>query len=73
LGTNPRWKTLTEWNLGSSKGEIELTIRFYPSKVKKVIEEVITRNLQGREYDDATAKDLAMDIANQIKTATKGN
>jgi hypothetical protein len=41
--------------------------------VKKVIEEVITRNLQGREYDDATAKDLAMDIANQIKTATKGN
>ena len=39
-------------------------LRFYPSKVKKCIEEVVSRNLQGKEYDDSTAKDQAIDIAN---------
>lgn len=37
--------------------------RFYPSKVKACIEEVVVRNLKDKEYDHATAKALAEHIA----------
>ena len=45
---------------------IELTyisIRFYPSKVRHCIEEVVLRNLKDKEYDHATAKSLAESLA----------
>jgi len=37
--------------------------RFYPSKVKSLIEEVVLRNLKDKEYDHSTAKSLAESIA----------
>ena len=37
--------------------------RLYPSKVKQIIEDVITRNVKDKEYDHATAKTLAESIA----------
>ena len=45
--------------------------RFYPSKVKQIIEDVITRNVKDKEYDHATAKTLAESIADQIKMQVK--
>ena len=46
--------------------------RFYPSKVKACIEEVVVRNLKDREYEHATAKALAESIADQVKMSVKG-
>ena len=45
--------------------------RFYPSKVKGLIEEVVMRNLKDKEYDHATAKTMAESIADQIKMQVK--
>ncbi|CDW80687.1 UNKNOWN [Stylonychia lemnae] len=45
--------------------------RFYPSKVRSLIEEVILRNLKDKEYDHATAKTMAESIADQIKMQVK--
>ena len=45
--------------------------RFYPSKVKSCIEEVVLRNLKDKEYDHATAKLMAETIADQIKMQVK--
>ena len=47
------------------------TFRFYPSKVKSCIEEVVLRNLKDKEYDHATAKLMAETIADQIKMQVK--
>ena len=46
--------------------------RFYPSKVKECAQEVIERNLKDKEYDHASAKSQAENIADQIKMAVKG-
>ncbi len=46
--------------------------RFYPSKVKACIESVIVTNLKDKTYEHSSAKDLAMDISNQIKKAVTG-
>eukprot|EP00347_Sterkiella_histriomuscorum_P005168 403357635 len=45
--------------------------RFYPSKVRSLIEEVVLRNLKDKEYDHATAKSMAESIADQIKMQVK--
>ena len=47
------------------------TERFYPSKVKACIEEIVTGHLQDKEYDHPTAKNLAERIADQIKASVK--
>ncbi len=38
-------------------------LRFYPSKVKSCIEEVVMRNLKDKEYEHSTAKMMAETIA----------
>ena len=48
------------------------TDRFYPSKVRDLIEQVVTRNLRDREYDHPQSKNLAEKIADEIKAAVKG-
>ena len=45
--------------------------RFYPSKVKGVIEEIILRNVKDKEYDHANAKSMAESIADQIRASVK--
>ncbi len=45
--------------------------RFYPSKVKACIEEVIQRNVKDREYDHQMAKSLAENIVDEIKKSVK--
>ena len=46
--------------------------RFYPSKVKECIEDIITKNLKDQEvYDHQRAKFLAEKLADEIKTAVK--
>ena len=45
--------------------------RFYPSKVKGIIEEVVCNHLKDKEYDHAAAKNLAENIAGEIKTKVK--
>ena len=45
--------------------------RFYPSKVKACIEEVILRNLKDKEYDHSSAKAMAEMVADQIKMQVK--
>ena len=46
--------------------------RFYPSKVRAIIEEIVLRNVKDKEYDHANSKPLAESIAEQIKMAVKG-
>jgi len=55
------------WRLEPRENE-----RFYPSKAKALIEEVILRNLKDKEYDHTTSKTMAESIAEQIKMAVKG-
>lgn len=71
---------LTGSNLESTKGKtpslsiglhVYASSRFYPSKVRSLIEEVVLRNLKDREYDHATAKSMAESIADQIKMQVK--
>ncbi len=50
----------------------EFISRFYPSKVKCCIEEVVIRNVKDREYEHATAKSLVETIVEQIKISVKG-
>ena len=45
--------------------------RFYPSKVKAVIEDIILRNVKDKDYDHSTAKTLAESIADQIRASVK--
>ena len=45
--------------------------RFYPNKVKVIIEDVITRNVQDQEYDQAQAKTWVENIVRQIQTNVK--
>ena len=47
--------------------------RFYPSKVKGVIEDIILRNVKDKDYDHATAKTLAESIADQIRASVKAS
>ena len=48
------------------------TDRFYPSKVKTIIEQIVTTHLEGKEYDHAQAKTQAERIVDEIKAAVKG-
>ena len=45
--------------------------RFYPSKVRDLIKEIITKHLKDKEYEHAMAKTQAEKIVDEIKSATK--
>ena len=45
--------------------------RFYPSHVKKIIEDVVSTMMADKEYEHAQAKKWAEDIVQQVKTRTK--
>ena len=47
------------------------TDRFYPSKVKAVIETVILNYLKDKDFDQALAKSQAEKIAEDIKAGCK--
>ena len=38
--------------------------RFYPSKVKEIVENIVKHKLEGREYDHLQAKSQAEEIVN---------
>ena len=46
--------------------------RFYPSKVRDCISQIVTHYLKDKEYDHAAANTLAQKIADEIKSAVKG-
>ena len=45
--------------------------KFYPSQVKKVINEILEAKLTGVSYDDKLAQSLALDISNTVKIRCK--
>ena len=45
--------------------------RFYPTKIRDLIGNIITAQLKDKEYDHAAAKTLAEKIADEIKSAVK--
>ena len=67
---------MTEFNRPAFPNTYKLepmeTDRFYPSQVKKLIEQIVTHHLKDKEYEHAAAKVLAEKIADEIKTACKG-
>ena len=69
--------THTVWSLRKATGECNLfwligrACRFYPAKVKLIIEDVITRNVADKEYDQQQAKTWVETIVRQIQTQTK--
>ena len=46
--------------------------RFYPSKVRDCVEQIVLHHLKDKEYDHAHAKNMAERIADEIKTSVKG-
>ena len=47
------------------------TDRFYPSKVRDIIRDIIEKHLKDKEYDHAMAKTQSEKIADEIKAAVK--
>ena len=45
--------------------------RFYPSKVQRIIEQVIEENLKDREYNPEEAQKQAEHIVNSIRSGVK--
>tara|TARA_B110001450_G_C17322883_1_gene360132 strand:- start:315 stop:518 length:204 start_codon:yes stop_codon:yes gene_type:complete len=45
--------------------------RFYPSKIRSLIQQIVTSSLQDKEYDHVAAKTMAEKIADEIKVAVK--
>ena len=45
--------------------------RFYPSKVKKIVMDIIKGRLEGQNYDHAQAKGWAEKIAEEIKNRVR--
>ena len=46
--------------------------RFYPTKIRDLIGQIVTFHLKDKEYDHAAAKTLSEKIADEIKAAVKG-
>ena len=44
----------------------QISFRFYPSKVRNIIEEVVKKHLEGKEYDQGQAKTQVENIVKQI-------
>mmetsp|Transcript_16502 Transcript_16502/g.14406 ORF Transcript_16502/g.14406 Transcript_16502/m.14406 type:complete len:128 (-) Transcript_16502:76-459(-) len=45
--------------------------RFFPSKVKEKIKEVIDEQMKSKEYDHQEAEKLSMDISNKIREVVR--
>ena len=45
--------------------------RFYPSAVRRIVNEVLNEKLQGVSYDDKVAQALALEISNVVKMKCK--
>ncbi len=45
--------------------------RFYPSKAKQIIKDIIEKHLKDKEYDHAMAKTQSEKISEEIKAAIK--
>ena len=67
---------MTEFNRPAFENTYRLepkeTDRFYPSKVRDLIEQIVNAHLKDKEYDHAAAKTLSEKIAEEIKAAVKG-
>lgn len=64
--------TLTDWSLVSMKGRASDDSRFYPSRIKKCIEQVVVEELKDKQYNPVHANDDVVHICNRIKGAVKG-
>ena len=71
----PPTKTPSDLNPARTKGKLlpitNLPDRFYPSKVKQVVEEVVKRNLADKEYHHQEAEKQAEQIVNEIRAQLK--
>ena len=45
--------------------------RFYPTKIRDLISQIVTNACKDKEYDHAQAKSMAEKIADEIKAAVK--
>ena len=67
---------MTEFNRPAFENTFRLepkeSDRFYPTKVRDLVEQIVTAHLKDKEYDHAAAKTLAEKIADEIKAAVKG-
>ena len=45
--------------------------KFYPSSVKKIINDILQEQLNGISYDDKKAQELALNISNLVKIRCK--
>ena len=46
--------------------------RFYPTKIRDLIGQILNHHLKDKVYEHAAAKTLAEKIADEIKSAVKG-
>jgi hypothetical protein len=49
-----------------------LARRFYPSEARKVAEQILAEELNGKEYDEDDAKEWSLTIAERVKAGVKG-
>ena len=50
---------------------IGFIIRFYPSKIKKEVQEIVESNLKDKSYDQSTAQDMSINLATEIRSKLK--
>lgn len=62
----------TEYGMSSThRMEPKDDEKFYPSAVKKVINDILNEKLTGVTYDDKVAQSLALEISNLVKIKCK--
>ena len=86
MAREPTSRTLTALNPARMKGKQtlpkidstfsqyssnQIVCRFYPTKVRDCIQAVVSRNLEGKEYEHLEAKRQAETIVNEIRAALK--
>ena len=62
----------TEYSTSAHRMEPKDDEKFYPSVVRKVINDILTEKLTGVNYDDKVAQALALEISNLVKIRCKG-
>ena len=67
---------MTEFNRPAFENTYRLepkeTDRFYPSKVRDCIQQIVTHHLKDKQYDHVTASQTATKICDEIKANVKG-
>jgi ribosomal protein S17E len=46
--------------------------RFYPSSIKKIANEVLSKYLEGKDYDEDASKEWVVAMCDEVKRRTKG-